>query len=237
MRKLAIGAWGSPSDPSTNVQFDIDITKLDKTHLKPHLIKILSKILNEHSDINRILIRRKFRKRLDNRIFIPTVIRNKKFYDLSGIHIDDAYKYKLNELQEIWNEKINALRSGKNKEIKRVIKIYKLLPRFLVKIVTKMLSFIHYSCNIPISIFGLPNDPFGPITVTFLDKFNVRYANVPIYAFSRATMTVSVGKNYIENNRTLLPLSCTFDHRYFDGMEGYKALKKIRYYCSNPEKI
>ena len=239
MRKLALGAWGDPTDPSVNVELELDITRLnvDQKEFKPLFIKIISKVMNDHPELNRILIRKKFRQRLDNRIFIPTVIKSLKSYDLSGISIDDAFKKNNSELEHEWKQKIANLRTGKNKEINRARKIYHWMPSIFLKQITKLLSFCHYSLNIPISFLGLPDDPFGAVTITFLDKFNIKYAHVPIYAFSRSAITISVGRSYNDKDLRILPLTCTFDHRYFDGMEGGKAYKSLEKYCKNPELI
>ena len=160
--------------------------KTNAKQFRPIFVKIISKVLNEQPEINRVLIRNKFRQRLDNRIFIPTVLRNKGSYDLSGISIDNAYKLTNNELQKNWDKKISDLRAGKNKPIQRAITLYRWMPRLLIKAITKIVAFFHYTLNIPISIFGLPDDPFGAVTITFLDRFNIKYAHVPIYAFSRS---------------------------------------------------
>ncbi len=239
MRKLALGAWSNPSDPSVNVEFELDVTKLNanQKEFKPLFIKIISKVMNEHPELNRILIRRKFRQRLDNRIFIPAVIRSKNNFDLSGIYIDHAYSKNNDVLESEWNQKISELRTGKNKKINRARKIYQLIPSIWLRVITKLISFFHYTLNIPISLIGLPDDPFGAITITFLDKFNIKYAHVPIYAFSRSSVTLSVGKSFKVLDKEFLPLTCTFDHRYFDGMEGAKAYKKLQMYCNNPSLI
>ena len=89
MRKLAMGAWAHPKDPTVNVQLDIDITKThefltNKPNIKLNalVIKIISSILNDYPDLNTTIIRKKLRQRQNNRIFIPTVFRYKKSIDL-----------------------------------------------------------------------------------------------------------------------------------------------------------
>ena len=239
MRKLALGAWKKPSDPSVFVQIELNISKLDieSKYFKPLFIKLISKVLHECPELNRILIRNKFRKRKDNRIFIPTLLKNKRNLDLSGITINNAYTYHINELKEIWDIEITKLRSNQNKPINRSRFIYQMMPNILVKPITKLISFLHYTLNIPLSIVGLPDDPFGAITVTFLDKFNIKYAHVPIYGFSRSGVLLSMGMPFKENNKRIVPITCTFDHRYFDGYEALKAYKKLIYYCNNPNLI
>ena len=75
------------------------------------------------------------------------------------------------------------------------------------------------------------------MTITYLDKYDIRYAKIPIFPFSRSPITLAIGKTYCENEKTFAPISCTFDHRYFDGHETNKAYKKLKYYLNNPEKV
>ena len=113
MRKLAIGAWSSPNDPSVNVQLDLDVTKLvayldtqPGITLKHALVKIFSTTIHNVPELNTVLIRSKFRQRLNNRIFIPTVFRHRSVLDLNGIAIDDAHAMSLTNLKSTWDQKL-----------------------------------------------------------------------------------------------------------------------------------
>ena len=234
MRKLALGAWKTPNNPTANVQLDLDITKLlehlktqPNIQLKHAIIKIFSNVLNEVPALNTIVIRKRFRQRLNNRIFIPTIFRDNHQLDLNGIYLDDAHALSLTELKKVWKNKISSLRSGNDRPTSRVVRLFKRMPDQLCRPVIKCVDFLQYTCNISLQSFGLPNDPFGSMTVTFLDKFNIRYANIPLYSFSRSAITIAVGKQYKEGGTNLLPITCTFDHRCFDGYEGHMAHKNI----------
>ncbi|MEK9726499.1 MAG: 2-oxo acid dehydrogenase subunit E2 [Candidatus Margulisiibacteriota bacterium] len=244
MRKLALGTWRTPTDPSVNVQLDLNISELKNVfganfnrYLKVYIVKVMSKVLDEIPEINTILIRGKFRQRTNNRLFIPTMFRHNHQVDLNGIYIDNAHLLSLDDLKKVWNEKISDLRSGNNKPTRRVIYLFKLLPSFLLKPVIQIIDFIQYTCNISLRYFGLPSDPFGSMTITFLDKFDVKYAAIPIFSFSRSAITLAIGKPYVDNVEFLLPVTCTFDHRCFDGYEGAKAYQKIKKYFKSPELI
>lgn len=241
MRKLALGAWGRPMDPSVNAQIDLDITKLldylnekQERALKQAIIKIFSSVLNDIPALNTVIIRNKFRRRIGNRIFIPTVFRHHQIIDLNGICIDNAYTMSISELKTSWKEKISMLRLGQDQPTRRVVKVFSRLPDQVCKPIIKAIDFFHYTCNISLNKFGLPNDPFGTMTVTFLDKFNVKYADIPIYAFSRSAITAAIGKAYHDKNKSYLPVTWTFDHRCFDGFEAWQGLKRVKYYLNNP---
>jgi pyruvate dehydrogenase E2 component (dihydrolipoamide acetyltransferase) len=242
MRKMALGTWRMPKDPSVNVQLDINITKLSNQlgsnlnkYLKQKIIQSFSQILNEVPELNTIILRGKFRQRTNNRIFIPTVFRHKQHLDLNGVFIDNAYKMSLKDIKSDWNKRINDLRSGNNQEIKKVITLFKFLPSIFCKPLIKLIGFIQYECNVSLSFLGLPKDPFGSMTITFLDKFDVKYADIPIFSFSRSAILIAVGAHYKVGSETFLPLTCTFDHRCFDGLEGNVAYKKLKKYMNQYE--
>ena len=242
MRKLAMGAWAHPKDPTVNVQLDIDITKTheflsNKPDIKLNalVIKIISSILNDYPDLNTTIIRKKLRQRQNNRIFIPTVFRYKKSIDLTGISIDEAHSKSLLTIQNELSTKVSDIRTFQNKQIKRAVKLFRYLPSRLTTPVIKIIDFLQYSLNISPASFGLPSDPFGSLTITFLDKFDIKYANIPLYPFSRSPITICIGAQYTQNNQRYLPMVCTFDHRYFDGYQGHRAVKRLKYYFNHPE--
>jgi pyruvate/2-oxoglutarate dehydrogenase complex dihydrolipoamide acyltransferase (E2) component len=232
MRKLATGAWDSPKDPSVCVQLDLPVTQLmahlpSTGHLKYALIKLVSLALHHVPELNTAFVRGKLRQRVTCRVFIPTLIRHQKKVDLSGVFIDNAQDISLSDIQHQLTTKVSELRSGKDVKTHRAIRIFNSLPFRLSRIMVGILNFVHYTCNVSLAFFGLPNDPFGSITLTFLDKFNVRYASIPIYPFSRTPMAMSMGAVYEKNRNFFCPITVTFDHRHFDGYHAAKAYKLI----------
>ena len=143
----------------------------------------------------------------------------------------------IKEILSIWKNKLSDIRSGMNKPVKNAIRIFNFLPQRLCKPVVKLIGFFQYFCNISMKRFGMPDDPFGSITITFLDKFNIRYGNIPIFSFSKSAIVLAVGTPYKEEGNLMLPITCTFDHRLFDGYDGNMAYKKMANYFKSPEKI
>jgi hypothetical protein len=242
MRKLAIGAWGAPNNPSASVELVFDVSRLNDhlpsgIQLKHAMIKLLSTLLNQVPQLNTVIVRRKLRQRLNNRIFIPTVFRHQGMLDLSGIFIDNAHALTCEEIKQEMAEKVSALRMGQDATTNRVVSFFKACPSFLCKPIIRCMNFIHYSCNLSLSMIGFPNDPFGSLTLTFLDKFDIKHAHIPIYSFSKSPLTIAIGATYMNDTKTLLPVTVTFDHRHFDGYEGYRAYKKLTQWLKQPSQI
>ncbi len=241
MRQFAIGAWRKPTDPSVHVQLDVDITALmaflesyPGVTLHHVMVKLLSIVLKENPALNTIIVRGSFRQRLTNRLFIPVAYRRRKHMDLSGIFMDNAYAYDLMALKTEWDAKIRALRYTQTEPVHRAIRLFEMLPTMVVPGIIRLLDFIQYTCNISLKPLGLPCDPFGSGTITFLNTFGIRYADVPLYPFSRSAFNVAVGTPYTHDNHTQLPLTVTFDHRVMDGYESNRAYKSLKKYLENP---
>lgn len=244
MRKFAIGAWSNPTDPTASVQLDVDVTaamnyvnQLPHCQFKHVLIKAFSCTLKDIPELNRVIIRRRLRQRSVNRLFIPTVFRYKRMVDLNGISMDDAYAMSVTQIAETMSKKVSELRTLSTPRLGRVIRLFHRLPSGLTNALISIISFVQYTCNVSLSMFGLPVDPFGSMMITFLDKFDIRYAHIPLYPFSRTPITISVGAMVQDHGRYSQPLVCTFDHRCFDGYVGAKAIKRLRYYMAYPEAL
>lgn len=240
-RKLSVGAWQKPNDPTTNVQLDVDVSHV-LTYLEKHseisfkvfLIKCFSQVLHDIPEINRVMIRRTIRQRLDNRVFVPVVFKNKGQMDLNGVSLDNAYTYSLSKLQQYFQMKINQLKSFEDKPIKWLITVLNWVPSFLCIPLVRLFGKIQYSLNISLALFGMPADRFGSMSITFLGGFGIRYAAVPLFPLSRSLITIAVGTIHEEREIKMLPLTVSFDHRCFDGLEGHKAFKRLKRYMLNP---
>ena len=168
---------------------------------------------------------------------MPTVFRRKGEIDLSGISIDNAYQLSIHDIEQVMKNKVKAIRSFSDPQISRFIKILDFIPVIFMKPIVAIFNRLQYTLNLSLDLIGLPNDRFGSVSITFLASFGIRYAAIPLFPLSRSPITIAVGQAFHSDGRHFLPLGVTFDHRYFDGLEGYHALKKLRYYCQHPDKI
>lgn len=242
MRRLAIGAWRAPNDPSVQVQLNIDMTPLYdhagdafKKNLKLFLVKLMATILNDIPELNTMIIGRTCRQRTNNRIFIPTIFRHSGMVDLNGFFIDDAHTMTISQLRTLWSEKLAQLRNGQDAPIMRVIRLLNCMPRWMDAPFVWLANQLQFNLNIPMNWLGLPQDRFGSLTITFLDKFNIKYADVPLFPMARSPMLLAVGTPYRDQHRTHVPITCTFDHRCFDGQLLSRAHRRIQRLLASPQ--
>ncbi|MGA0242727.1 MAG: hypothetical protein ACO3K7_07025, partial [Candidatus Marinamargulisbacteria bacterium] len=147
MRKLALAAWGAPTDPSVNVQLDLDITHLlmhlggDRRQLKYAMVKLMSMMIHTVPELNMVIVRGKLRQRANNRIFVPTVFRHNRQWDLNGIFIDDAFNMSVTAIKSIWQTKVSRLRRGEDIPIERVARLFKRCPYWAGKSMVWVVDF------------------------------------------------------------------------------------------------
>ena len=116
MRKLGLGAWRHPRDPSVHVQLDIDITQTmeelkqrPKVKLNHVVIYWFSKLLYDVPSLNRAIIGNTFKQRLRQRIFIPTVFRHNGMLDLNGVVLDNVHTLSLEAIADTLKQKVQLI--------------------------------------------------------------------------------------------------------------------------------
>src|SRR4051794_32785227 len=93
-RKIAIGSWRHPRDPSTYSWFDLPIEEAEAflkaypSNTKPSLTyfigKIVANCLEEHPELNHLLRQDRLYRRTRTDVFITTLLSTDKGKDLSG---------------------------------------------------------------------------------------------------------------------------------------------------------
>ncbi len=244
-RQLAIGAWGSPTDPKVYTKIKCDITYL-QTLLKQKSARtpvslvhffayVMGQVFDKYPELNRVLLRGKLYQRASIDAFIHTHIREKTHYDLSGITIPNIHEQSLEELSQLITKKTSDIREKKNKSIQRTRKIVSRVPALMLPLVIKCLDFWLYSLNI--GLWGLPKDPYGSFGITAVGSLGFEEAFVPLFPFSRMPMMLALGKPYTllkldetekPVERTYVNLCFTMDHRYYDGADLAKPLRYLK---------
>ncbi|MDC0036709.1 2-oxo acid dehydrogenase subunit E2 [bacterium] len=122
-RQLAIGAWGSPTDPKVYTKIKCDITNL-QTLLKHKSEKapisllhfftyVMGQVFYKYPELNRVLLRGKLYQRASVDAFIHTHIREKKQHDLSGITLTNIHEQSLEEVRDLIKKKTRDIRQKK----------------------------------------------------------------------------------------------------------------------------
>ena len=253
MRKIALAGWRNPSDPSVCVKLSCDASRLSDylmTHKKQgnsitstHVVLgALGRVLKAFPNLNRVLIRGKFRQRDHISAFLTVHMKSTGSNDLSGVPCDNIDVLSPLAIYQQSQVLIRNLRFQRDREIHTVQRLLSRLSSRVSLIILRFVDFLLGFCNLNLSFLGLPKHRFGSAVVTSIASFGVDEAFIPLFPPARCPILIAISKikdvPVCQDGEVVvqkqLPLTITFDHRYFDGYEGALALRYLKKCIENP---
>lgn len=254
-RKIAMGSWLRPRDPSTYGQFSVDISSVtaylaqyNKTHhcrasLHHFVAKSMGYILETYPILNQFITRGLLRQRDDVSAFFTTLLKEEASFDLSGVQIQTVPAHSLASLSQLCSQKVKTLRLGKDHEIRRVQRILSLTPAWMMPLFYHMIDFLTYTLNLNPHLLGVPYDRFGSFVISPVGSLGIEQAYIPLFPLSRTPISLSIGKPVLkptlfQNNYIPKPhvtFSITIDHRIIDGYPIARALRLFKKICAEPD--
>lgn len=248
-RKVSLGSWKPTGDSSIHAFEDIvtdDALKWcadQNVSFGAFVIKALSKTIEQHPEVNRIVRFNKIYQRSDNRIFY-FVLPSKTKDDLSGALIDNAFEKEVPLVETELKQQVQQIRKGTD-DYQKSKKTFKWIPPSLSRITLNTLSFITYSLNILPFFIPSQRDPFGSLMVTNIGSLDLSKACTPIAPYTRIPMVIAIGKHQqkaiVINGevevKTVATFGFTFDHRIMDGIHFSRFFHHLNRYFKHPEKI
>lgn len=235
-RKIAMGTWDMPGDPSiigkteldaTEILRAIEATRSEGLELKPlHFVSAaLAKAIAKTPKANGVVRFGRTYYRKDTHICIP-VMADETGDELTAIIIRNADQKSVRDIAREVNERTNVIRSGEDEEFESTKKLLGILPGWFIHPLLRFLGFVYYTLNIWIGPLGIPRDSFGSAQVTSLSGFGVLEGWGPLDPYSRCPVNVILGQIQkrpiaLEDHVIVRPMAAlcyTFDHRVADAV-------------------
>lgn len=258
-RKIAMGTWKTAGDPSVYGLIEVDMTEVNK-HLSKyqsdHNLKItpahlvgsaIAHCMKVRPEINGMIRGSKIYLRDSVTLFYQVNIPGNEGDSiakatLSGTTISKAENLKAKDISRILKEKAQKVREGKDKQISSQLKLFEYLPWWLSRLYLNLGSFLIYGLNLNMSLFGLPNDPFGSVMITNVGSLGIDIAWAPLVPYSRVPLLITLGmvkeKAVVIDGevmvRPMLQLGVTFDHRLIDGVHAAVIAKEFKKCFAEP---
>lgn len=248
-RKIALGSWDNPGDPSVYGTLEINATKILEGQKRwtdanpgkkpPTLTAIVARavaiVLHQHPQINGLIRFGRIYSRKHVSLFLQTAV-DDEGKELSGVVIHEAEKKSLFEIFDELHAKARAIRQDKDPNFKKVKSNFKVMPAFLMRFVLNTMSFLLYTLNLDLRWAGLPADPFGSVMITSIGSLGLDEAFGPLVRYSRVPLLLAVGavreRAVVENGAIkiapIFKICVTFDHRFVDGVHGAKMVRALR---------
>ncbi len=255
-RKIAIGTWRRPGDPSVYGVLEVEIEPalqyLEKVRQKTgkkvtltHFIgKAIATVLARHPDLNCMLRWGRLYPRKDVDIFFQ-VASDTAGKDLSGVTIRQADKKSIAELADEMAGRVAKIREKGDPEFKQVKGMMRMMPGMLVGKLLDLTSILMYTFNIWSPLIGSPRDPFGSAMITSIGSLGLDAAFAPLVPYSRIPLLVAIGVakdtpvaregGRVEVAR-MVRLCATIDHRLIDGVHAANMNKTLTAILADPEK-
>lgn len=247
-RRLALGTWGRPDNPTVYGTIEVDVTEalsvIERLRAEQgvratltHLVaKALARGIAAHPDGNGLVIGRRIYARDSVDIFLQVASEDGR--DLSGFKIRGADRRGVAEIAAEVAARAERVRRRTDQEVERTKASLDRIPDLLVGPALSLVAFLTYDLGLDLSRFGVAYDQFGSAMVTSIGAIDagLGMALAPLVPFSHVPIIVLV--NNVQRRpvavgdrveiRPMLVLGCTFDHRFIDGVVGARIAATLR---------
>lgn len=245
-RKIAIAGWRSPRDPSTYCWLDLPMDEAEaflkaypaetRPSLTHYVAKIVANCLVEHPALNHLLRIQNLYRRSQTDVFITTLLNTSRGKDLSGFALCDVPGHSLGDVARLSEEAFAKLRRGDEPETRRINSITAWMPVWLLRLTMAVADFAHYTLNVSLRSFGLPDDRFGSVIISNFGVLGIDNALVPLSPYCRCPLIIGMGRPrpmpVVRDGQVVvaecITISFTFDHRYADGVHGGLLLRRFQ---------
>lgn len=255
-RRIALGTWRTVGDPSVYGTMTLRVDdalryieafrkatgkRVTLTHL---MCKAMGGVYQRMPDANSILRFGRIYLRARIGVFFQAVLEDPRTgeYDLSGLTILDPEKKSLSEIVAEFEERVEKVRTGKDRELEQSRSIFKRLPFWLLRPVLDLMGFLTLGLNLDLRRFGVPKDPFGSLMITNIGSLGIDEAYVPLVPYSRVPLLIAMGAvqevPIVHDGEItvgkVMRLNVTFDHRVIDGAHAAIMAKTLKDWFGHP---
>jgi pyruvate/2-oxoglutarate dehydrogenase complex dihydrolipoamide acyltransferase (E2) component len=245
-RKIAIAGWRHPRDPTTYSWLDLPMEEAEaflkaypaetRPSLTHFVAKIVADCLEEHPALNHLLRLQNLYRRARTDVFITTLLNTARGKDLSGFVVRDVPGRSLGEVAHLSEEAYAHLRRGDDAETRRIDAITARMPVWLLRLTMAVEDFAHFTLNVSLRKFGLPDDRFGSVMISNFGVLGIDNALVPLSPYCRCPLIIGMGRPrpmpVVRDGEVVvaqcITISFTFDHRYADGVHGGLLLRRFQ---------
>lgn len=247
-RRIALGTWHAPGDPSVYGVLEIDARRIAERQRRwrergakaPTITAIVARAtaltLRRHPQINGLIRWGRIYNRETVDVFLQTAV-DDEGKELSGLVLEKADTKPLADIVAEIGAKARAIREGNDAAFSQAKATFSRLPVFLTRFVLNAMSFLLYTLNLDMRWAGLPKDPFGGVMITSIGSLGLDEAYGPLVPYSKVPLLIAVGalreRAVVDEHGKVVAaprfkLCVTFDHRFVDGVHGAKMARTVR---------
>ena len=212
-RRLAIGSWSGPSDPTLygiqefNVEKALQYLEAGKASGKfkypdakitiTHFVgKVFAQLLTLYPDLNTELRFGKFYPRLSIDVSFQVAIDAGPAPDLSASCVRNVDQKDFSEVAKDLSHGAHTIRSKNDPGFKGVKRLSQIIPGFLQGFSVRILRWILSTLNVWSPLIGVPKDAFGSLLITNVGSLGIDFALPALFPPAGVPMIVAVGAIY-----------------------------------------
>ena len=89
---------------------------------------------------------------------------------------------------------VGRLRRGEDIETQRIDALAARMPVWLMRLSMYFEDLAHYTLNVSLSKFGIPDDRFGSVIISNIGVLGIENALIPLSPYSRCPLIVGIGR-------------------------------------------
>lgn len=216
-RRIALGSWGAPSDPTIYGVLEVNAEKalayIDQWKEKSgeritinHFVgKVWAHVLRQHPELNCELRFGQFYPRQSIDLSFQVAIEGERsptakdgfhHHDLSAGFVPNADTKNLAEIAADLNRLARKIRSTNDAEFGGLKKLSAIIPGFLQRFAVWLLQIVLQGFNLWSPALGIPKNAFGSILITNVGSLGIDFALPALFPPAGVPVIVAVGAIY-----------------------------------------
>jgi pyruvate/2-oxoglutarate dehydrogenase complex dihydrolipoamide acyltransferase (E2) component len=214
-RRLAMGSWKSPDDPTIYGVLELNVEKAlklieelrskstEKITITHFLGKMLAEVMKLHPELNCEIRFGKFYRRKCIDISFQVAIEDesadlslKHRHDLSGALVQNADQKSILEIAQELNSSARKIRGAHDPGFSGIKKISSWIPGFLQSFAVSVIKGITSGLNLWSPALGIPKNAFGSLMVTNVGSIGLDFALPALFPPAAVPAIIAVGAIY-----------------------------------------
>ena len=214
-RRLALGSWKAPTDPTLIGILEVNIEKAlkhleaerkktsEKLTVTHYIGKVFGKVLEHHPELNCEIRFGKFYPRTSIDISFQVAIEDQEGdlalyhkHDLSAGLVTHIDQKSLIEVAKDLNACARSIRGKKDPLFAGIKKISAIVPGFLLTFTVSVLKWITSTLNLWSPAIGIPRNAFGGLMITNVGSLGLDFAIPTLFPPANVSSIIAIGAIY-----------------------------------------
>lgn len=216
-RRLALGSWRSPNDPTLYGVLEVNVEAAlkhleqlrlqtsEKVTITHYIGKVFAKVLELHPELNcesrfgkfypRQSIDLSFQVAIEDEATVAdTAIKHR--HDLSAGLVEHADQKSVIEIAKELNASARAIRNKKDPFFSGIKKLSSIIPGFVLNPAVGLLKWVINTLNLWSPVLGIPKNAFGGMMITNVGSLGLDFALPALFPPANVSSIIAIGAIY-----------------------------------------